>query len=62
MMAAVVTHGFQVIVLTAYAEALLCVCCTGELGRRVAKEDVLELVHSGVGEHKRRVILDDHRC
>ena len=61
MVASVVAHGLQVVVLAAYAEALLAVGGTGELGRAVAQEDILELVHAGVGEHKGGVILDDHR-
>ena len=60
MVAAVVTHGFEVVVLTAYAEALLGVRCTGKLGCGIAKEDVFELVHAGVGKHEGRVILDNH--
>ena len=53
-------HGFEVVVLTAYAKALLGVRCAGELGGGIAKEDVLELVHTCVGEHEGRVILDNH--
>ena len=29
---------------------------------RITQNDVLKLVHAGVGEHQRGVTLDDHRC
>ena len=54
-------HRLQVIVLAAHAEALLAVGGTGELGRGIAQEDILELVHSRIREHQRRVVLDHHR-
>ena len=56
----VVAHFFQVIVLAAHAEAFLAVGGPGELGRRIAQENILELVHSRVREHQRRVVLDHH--
>ena len=58
----VVTHLFEVVVLAADAQALLAVGGARPLALLVAKEDILELVHAGVGEHQRRVILDNHRC
>jgi len=57
----VVAHLLEVVVLAADAEALLAVGGPWPLALLVAKEDVLELVHAGVGEHQRRVVLDDHR-
>ena len=57
----VVAHGFEVIVLSADAQALLAVGGAGELRGGVAQENVLELVHARVGEHQGRVVLDDHR-
>ena len=60
MVASVVAHGLQVVVLAAYAEALLAVGGTGELGCAVPEENVFELVHARVGEHEGRVIFDDH--
>ena len=57
---AVVAHGFQVVVLAAHAQALLAVGGTGEFGGGIAQEDIFELVHARVGEHERRVVLDDH--
>ena len=32
------------------------------LHRGVAQDDILELVHTGIGEHQGGVILDDHGC
>ena len=52
----------QVIVLSAHTETLLGVSRPMCLRGYVAEEDVLELVHSGIGEHKCRVVLYDHRC
>ncbi len=57
----VMSHFFEVVVLSAYPQALLRVCCTRVRGLGIAEENVLELVHAGVGEHQRRVILDHHR-
>ena len=62
MVAAVVSHRFQVIVLAAHAEALLRVGGAGELGGGMAQEDILELVHTRVRKHQGRVVLDNHRC
>ena len=61
VVAPVVAHCLEVIVLSADPETLLAVCRTGEYRRRVAEEYVFELVHSGVGEHQRRVVLYYHR-
>ena len=58
----VMSYLLQVVVLTAYAQAFLRVCHTAALGGAVAQNDILELVHSGVGEHKGGVILDHHGC
>ncbi len=56
------SHGLKVIVLAADPKALLRICRPFHLRHGVSKEDVLELVHTSVGEHERRVILDHHRC
>ena len=58
----VATHLLQVIMLAGDAETLLGVGHARVFGRIVAQKDVLELVHASIGEHQRRVILDDHRC
>ena len=60
VVAAVVAHRLQVIVLSAHAEALLAVRGPGELGLGIAQENILELVHSRVREHQGGVVLDHH--
>ena len=60
VVAAVMAHRLEVVVLAAHAEALLAVGGPGELGRRIAQENILELVHSRVREHQRGVVLDHH--
>ena len=57
----VVADLLEVIVLSADAQALLTVGRPFVRGFAVAEEDVLELVHSGIGEHEGRVTLYDHR-
>ena len=56
----VVSHFFQVIVLSADTQALLRVGHALPLRRMVAQNDVFELVHSRVGEHQRGVIFYHH--
>ena len=58
----IVSHFFEVVVLSAHAEALLAVGGAAHLRSAVAQEDVLELVHAGVGEHQRRVVFHNHGC
>ena len=58
----VVAHFLQVVVLAADAEAFLRIAGTGIGCIGIAEEDVLELVHAGVGEHEGGVVLDDHGC
>ena len=48
--------------LSAYTKAFLAVGHSLPFRGTVAEEPVLELVHSGVGEHECRVVLYDHRC
>ncbi len=57
----IVSHFFEVVVLSAHSQAFLRVRRTRVRRGGVTEEDVLELVHTGVGEHQRRVILDHHR-
>ena len=56
----IVSHLFQVVVLAAYTQAFLSITDTGIWSIGIAKEDVLELVHAGVGEHQRGVVLHHH--
>ena len=57
----VVAHLLQVIVLAAHAQALLRVGPAARFGVALAQYDVLPLVHAGVGEHERGVVLHHHR-
>ena len=58
----VVSHFFQVVVLSANAEAFLAVSTSAGFWVACAQDDVFELVHASVGEHEGWIILDDHRC
>ena len=57
----VVSYFFEVVVLARHAETLLRIRDALVFGGFVAKENVLELIHSGIGEHQRWVVLDHHR-
>ncbi len=61
MVVCVHSYLLKVVVLAANSQTLLRVGHTCVLGGFVAEYDVLELVHSGIGEHKGGIILDDHR-
>ena len=60
VMVGVVSHLLQVVVLAAHAKAFLRVGHALAFGLYVAKNDVLELVHTCIGEHQCGVVLDDH--
>ncbi len=62
MVVGVVTHLLQVVVFATHTKALLGVGYPWVLHRGVAQDDILELVHTGIGEHQGGVILDDHGC
>ena len=62
MVIGVMSYFFKVVVLAAHAETLLAVGRAAHLRRAVAQEDVLELIHAGVGEHQRRIIFNNHWC
>ena len=57
----IVTYLLQVVVLTRHTQTLLRIGCTRVFARSIAQEDILKLVHTGVGKHQRRVALYDHR-
>ncbi len=57
----VMTHLLQVVVLARHAQTLLRVGRTGVFARRIAQENILELVHARIGEHQRGVVLHHHR-
>lgn len=61
MVVGVVPYFLQVVVLAAHTQAFLGVGHTWVLGRVVAQDDVLKLIHTRIGEHQGGVILDDHR-
>ena len=62
MVICVAADLLKVVVLTAHAKTFLAVCDSFPLCRAVAEEPILELVHTGICEHKSRVVLYDHRC
>ena len=61
MVIRIVADLLKVIMLAAHAQTLLRVSHTTVFCRLIAKDDILKLVHAGVGKHQRRVILDYHR-
>ena len=58
----VVANFLQIIVFARNAEAFLRVGGAVPLLGLIAEEDVLELVHTGVGEHQRGVVFHDDGC
>ena len=61
MMIGIVTYFFQVVVLTADAQTFLRVGHTRIFRRRLSQENILELVHTGIGKHQSGVVLHYHR-
>ncbi len=57
----VVPYLVEVVVLARHAQTFLCIGGTWGETFAVAEEYVFELVHPGVGEHERRVVLYHHR-
>jgi hypothetical protein len=57
-----VAHFLKVVVFPRNAKALLGIGYTPVFGNHVAKEKILELIHTCIGEHQGRVILYDHGC
>ena len=62
VMIGVATHFFEVVVLSRNPQAFLYIGDARSLARVVSQEDILELVHAGVGEHQSRVIFHNNRC
>ena len=54
-------HFLQVVVFSGYAQTFLSIGSAWIFSRRMPKEYILELVHSGIGKHQRRVILENYR-
>lgn len=57
----VAAHLFEIVVLAADTETFLRVGAAAWLRLLGAEDNVLPLVHAGVGEHQRGVVLDDDR-
>ena len=58
----VVTHFFQVVMFSAHTQTFLRVCHTLVFGRMISQYNVLELVHTCIGKHQCRVVLNHHWC
>ena len=58
----IVSYLLQVVVLTRNAQTLLRIANSGSLDRSITQKHILELVHTCIGEHQRRIILYNHRC
>ena len=52
-------YVFEIIVLAAGADAFLRSCCSRVIAFFQAEEDILELVHAGVGKKQRRIVRRD---
>ena len=57
----IMTYFLQVVMLTRNAQTLLTVRHTRVLDRIIAQDDSFPRVHTGVGEHQRRIIFNHHR-
>ena len=62
MVVTIVTDLFEVVMLTAHANALLSICTAFIVSGSSAEEYILELVHSCVGEKQCGVIVRENRC
>jgi hypothetical protein len=60
MMIGIVTYLLQIVVLAGNPEALLRIGYPLGRGFAGSQEIILELVHSSIGKHQGRVILQDH--
>ena len=60
MVVGVMAHLFQVVVLAAYAQTLLRIGTATGFGVAGAQNDVLPLVHTGIGKHQCGVVLNHH--
>ena len=61
MVVGVMSHFFEVVVLSADSQTFLTVGHSPVFRSAVPEEPVLELVHPGIGEHECRVVLHHHR-
>ena len=57
----IVTYLFEVVVLSAYTQTLLRVGYALALCRAVTQNNILELIHSCISEHKCGVVFHNHR-
>ena len=56
----VVSYFLQVIVLTTDAKTLLRVGYASILGNAITQNNILKLIHTGIGKHQSRVVLNHH--
>jgi len=61
MMIGIMPHLFQVIMLSRYPQAFLCIGHPLPCRILITEKDILELVHPGIGKHQGRIVLDYHR-
>ena len=61
VMVSVVSHLFEVVMLSAHTETLLRVGTPAWFRVACTEYNIFPLVHTSVGEHKRRVVLNNHR-
>jgi len=62
MMVRVVSHFFQIIVLSAHPETFLGVGHAPVRSRLITQEPILELVHPRIGKHEGGIVLYYHGC
>ena len=58
----IVAYLLQVVMLTRHAQTLLRIANSGCFDRRITQEHILKLVHTCIGKHQRRIVLNNHRC
>ena len=59
-MVGVVSHLFEVVVLTTHAQTFLRVCHASAFRFCVSEDNVLELIHTRIGEHEGGVVFNHH--
>ncbi len=62
MMIAVMPNFFEIVMFAAYTNAFLCISTAFVIAAACSKENILELVHSRVGEKQCGVIIWENRC
>ena len=63
MMIGINTYFFQIVMLTTYPQAFLCIGNSWIYGACLfPKKIILELVHACIGKHQGRVVFHHNRC